>query len=321
MKALALISGGLDSSLAAFLVKKEGIEVEGVNFRTPFSASPSSTGKKACEFLNIPLQIIPLGKEMLQILKNPSFGYGQGMNPCIDCRILMLKKAKEVMREKGASFLITGEVIGQRPMSQRRDIFKIIEREAGVEGLVLRPLSAKLLPPTIPEREGWIRRENLLDLQGRSRKFQMQLAQKIRLQDYLSPAGGCLLTDPAFSRRVKDLLNHSPNFGLREVELLKVGRHFRLSPYSKAIVGRNEEENQKILKLAREKEILLQESEGKGSLVLLEEGTEEDIRRGAELAAYYSKGRGKEKVEVVMWRRKGEKKRILVRPRRIGELI
>lgn len=326
MKALALISGGLDSTLAVYLVKKQGIEVEGVNFRTLFcTCTPHSfqcsASKKASEFMKIPFQAHFIGEEILEVIKNPRHGYGQGMNPCLDCRILMFKKARKIMEESGASFLVTGEVLGQRPMSQRKDTMRIIEKEAGVEGLVLRPLSAKLLPPTLPEEKGWVKREELLGIQGRSRKPQMSLAEEIGLEGYPSPAGGCLLTDPSFARRMKDLLEHKPNFGLREVNLLKLGRHIRLSERVKVIVGRDEKENREIEKLHQKGETLLECADFKGALLLLEEDAdEEDLRKAASLAVYYSKGRGEKSVRV-RWR-KGDKEGVEEAiPSQVGEWI
>ncbi|MCD6521811.1 tRNA 4-thiouridine(8) synthase ThiI [Candidatus Calescamantes bacterium] len=318
-KAVALVSGGLDSILAVYLVKLQGVEVIGVNFHTPFLTLKDM--EKVREFLGIPFKEIFLGEEMIEVIKNPCYGYGQGMNPCIDCRILMLKKAKEIMEEVGAEFVITGEVLGQRPMSQRREVFPLMEREAGLEKRVLRPLSAKLLPPTIPEEEGWIKREELLDIQGRGRKIQLALAEKIGLTNYSSPAGGCLLTDPIFSRRLKDLMEKNPNFGLKEVELLKVGRHFRLPSGKKLIVGRNREENRKLLSLAGPEDYLLQEIEGKGAVVFLSSPVdEEELLEGGAIAAFYSKKRSWELVEV-KWKRGKEEGRFWVEPERKGRMI
>ncbi len=326
MKAVSLISGGLDSTLATYLVKQQGIEVIGVNFRTPFCACPAArrggcAGKEAQKFLKIPLKLIFIGEEMLKIVKNPRFGYGQGLNPCIDCKILMLRKAKKIMEEEGAEFVITGEVLGQRPMSQKREIMELIERESGLEGRILRPLCTRHLPPTIPEREGWVRREELLDIQGRSRKVQMMLAEKIGLKEYPSPAGGCLLTDPTFSRRMRDLMENNPEFGLREVELLKLGRHFRLSSGIKAVVGRNEEENEKIERLRVPEEVVLQVEGGKGAVVLLEARAEKgDMEEGGKLAAFYSKKREDREVKV-LWNKGKERGEVVVEPEKVGRMI
>ncbi len=256
IKALALISGGLDSTLAAKLVIEQGIVVEAVNFFSPFCLCNKRSRQGTCKYearevaekLNIKLETISLAEDFLGIVKNPPHGYGKNMNPCIDCRILMLKKAKEFMAESGASFLITGEVVGQRPMSQHRNTLRLIEKESGLEGLILRPLSAKLLSETIPEKQGWINRERLLAFNGRSRKPQIALIKHFGIKDYPCAAGGCLLTDPGYSHRLKDLLKYS-DLNLNETELLKIGRHFRLSPEAKLIVGRDRLENERLLNL------------------------------------------------------------------------
>jgi len=206
MKALALLSGGLDSSLAVEIISNLGIEVVAVNFVTPFCLCD---GKRGCrkksvlisKRLNIDLKIFNIAEDFLEVLKKPRYGYGKNLNPCIDCRILMLRKAKEIMNELGASFIITGEVLGQRPMSQNRKAMEIIEKASGLEGLIVRPLCAKLLPASIPEREGWINRDDLLNITGRSRKKQFELVRKFNISDHACPAGGCLLTDPGFSLR------------------------------------------------------------------------------------------------------------------------
>jgi tRNA U34 2-thiouridine synthase MnmA/TrmU len=262
MKAVALVSGGLDSTLAAKLIQGLGIETVALNFKTSFclcdkKTNPgcSYTAKTVSENLGIPLKIMNISEEFFQVLKNPRHGYGSNMNPCIDCRILKFRKAKEFMLEIGAGFILTGEVLGQRPMSQHRRALKIIEQESGLEGLVLRPLSAKLLPETLPEKNGWVDRNKLLAFNGRSRKPQFDLARALNIKDYPCPAGGCLLTDPEFAKRIKDLMRHE-DLSLNNVELLKVGRHFRLSRYAKLIVGRNEKENARILDLAKEGDVV-----------------------------------------------------------------
>src|SRR4030043_2298018 len=265
MKAIALLSGGLDSTLAAKVVIEQGIELEALNFRTVFCTCATrgatcQASQKAVETLGIPLRVFNVSEEYLGVVKHPKHGYGRNMNPCIDCRIFMLKKAKAYMEESGAVFIVTGEVLGQRPMSQRKDAMRLIEREAGLEGFILRPLSAKVLPTTIPEKEGWVNREKLLNISGRSRKPQIQLANHFGIRDYPCPAGGCLLTDPGFAKRMKDLMMNDPKFSLNDVHLLKMGRHFRLSPRLKLVVGRNEEENQKIQTFLQEKDILLKVS-------------------------------------------------------------
>jgi tRNA-specific 2-thiouridylase len=227
MKAIALLSGGLDSTLAAKVMMEQGIELEGLNFLTVFCTCTNRgetclASQKAVENLGIPLKIFNVSEEYLSVMKHPKHGYGRNMNPCIDCRIFMLKKTKAYMEESGAAFIITGEVLGQRPMSQRKDAMRLIEREAGLEGFILRPLSAKVLPITVPERERWVDREKLLKIEGRSRKPQIELAEHYSIRDYPCSAGGCLLTDPGFSKRMKDLMLHNPEFSLNDVHLLKI---------------------------------------------------------------------------------------------------
>lgn len=304
MKAIALLSGGLDSTLAARMVLDQGVGLEALNFMTVFCTCTNRgatclASQKAVETLGIPLKVFNVSEEYLDVVKHPRHGYGRNMNPCIDCRIFMLKKTKAYMEESGALFIVTGEVLGQRPMSQRRDAMRLIEKEAGLEGLILRPLSAKFLPVTVPEREGWIDREKLLNIQGRSRKPQMKLAQQFGIHDYPCPAGGCLLTDPGFGRRIKDLMDHRPDFSLNDVHLLKMGRHFRLSPAVKLVVGRDEEENQKIETFSREGDVLLKTVCYPGPLSLLRgEADETEMERAASITARYSKAKGIEKVEV-----------------------
>jgi tRNA U34 2-thiouridine synthase MnmA/TrmU len=212
----------------------------------------------------------------------------------------MMKKAKAHMEEAGASFIVTGEVLGERPMSQRRDAMRLIEKEAGLDGLVLRPLSAKLLSASIPEKEGWVDREKLLKIQGRSRKPQIQLADHFGIRDYPCPAGGCLLTDPQFAKRMKDLILHHPDFSMNDVHLLKIGRHFRLSQELKLVVGRNEEENDKVQTFSQEGDILFKVSCFPGPLSLLRgEAGEVEIAKAAAITARYGKAKDLEKVEVI----------------------
>ncbi len=245
------------------------------------------------------MKVFNVSEEYLDVVRHPKHGYGSNMNPCIDCRIFILKKAKTYMEESGASFIVTGEVLGQRPMSQRRDAMRLIEKEAGLVGLILRPLSAQFLPITLPEKEGWIDRTKLLNIQGRSRKPQIKLAEEFGIRDYPCPAGGCLLTDPGFGRRMKDLMNHHPEFSLNDVHLLKFGRHFRLSPKVKLVVGRNEEENQKIQTFARIGDILLKTVRYPGPISLLRgKGDGRELEKAASITARYSKAKGIKQVEV-----------------------
>lgn len=260
MKAIALLSGGLDSILATRLIKDQGIEIEAVNFLTIFCNCTSRgktclAGTSAAASLGVGLKVFEVTKEYINIVKAPKHGYGRNLNPCLDCRIFIFRKAGEYMRQSGASFIVTGEVLGERPMSQRMDAMRIIEKESGLTGLIVRPLCAKLMEPTIPEKEGMVDREKLLNIQGRSRKPQIQLASELGIHDYPCPAGGCLLTDKGFADRMRDLMKYNPDFTVRDIKFLKIGRHFRLGPSSKLIVGRDEEESGKLLALTEEDDL------------------------------------------------------------------
>ena len=304
MKSIALLSGGLDSTLAAKIVIEQGVDLEAVNFITVFCTCTTRgatclASQKAVETLGIPLRVFNVSDEYLGVVKHPKHGYGRNMNPCIDCRIFMLKKAKAYMEESGAAFIVTGEVLGQRPMSQRRDAMRLIEKEAGLEGLILRPLSGNALPITIPEKEGWVDRKKLLNFQGRSRKPQIELAEHYGIHDYPCPAGGCLLTDPGFAKRMKDLMLHQTDFSLNDVHLLKMGRHFRLSDGVKLVVGRNEEENRKIETFVKGKDILLKVSNFPGPVSLLRGKLDAgDVERAAAITAHYSKAKDSGNAEV-----------------------
>lgn len=253
-KAVALISGGLDSTLAIYLVKRQGIDVTAIHFTSFFCVgepeADDSPVRITARQLDVPLVFIPRGKDFIQILRDPQYGFGKNANPCIDCRIYSLVKAREFMEQIGASFLVTGEVAGQRPMSQRRHTLRLIEKKAECEGIVLRPLSAKILPVTGPEEAGVVDRNLLLDVAGRGRKVQLSLARQFNLTGYSAPAGGCLLTDKNFSRRVRDLLGDSDIVSPEDLEALRIGRHFRIRPGLKVIVGRDESENNRLESLA-----------------------------------------------------------------------
>lgn len=302
IKAIGLLSGGLDSTLAVKLMMNQGIEVTALNFITPFCTCTRKGCKheanRIAEKFDIPIKVVVAGDEYIQMVKNPKHGYGKNMNPCIDCRIFMLKKAKKYMEEMGASFLFTGEVLGQRPMSQRRETMTIIEKEAGLEGLILRPLSAQFLEPTIPEKEGLIDRKKLFRISGRCRKPQMELAEEFGIEDYLCPAGGCRLTDSQFARRVREAFEHDED-GIQDMNLLKYGRHFRLPSGVKVIVGRNEEENSIISRFAEEKDLLM-EVVGFGSPITLLKGSrnEEDVKMAASVCVRYSNYKGKAEVRI-----------------------
>lgn len=303
IKAIALLSGGLDSILAAKLVMEQGIEVEAINFNTVFCTCTSKDGScmasiSAAKQLGIPLKVVNISREYLEIVKNPKHGYGSNMNPCIDCRIFTFIKAKEYMQESGASFLVTGEVVGQRPMSQKIHTLRHIEKETGLDGLIVRPLSAKLLEPSMPEQKGWVDRNKFLDIQGRGRKPQFQLADDLHVKDYPCPAGGCLLTDPGFAKKAKDLIEHN-EFTLENINLIKSGRFFRINEGLKAIAGRDESENNRLLKMAGQDDYIFKVLHHPGPIVLGRgalEKNEIDILAG--IAARYSDAVSGPQIEV-----------------------
>lgn len=284
-KAIALLSGGLDSTLAVKLMLDQGIEVVALNFITPFcnctakSSSCKHEASRVAREFGIPIRVRSKGMEYLKIVENPKHGRGRGLNPCIDCRIFMHRAAKELMEEEGASFLVTGEVLGQRPMSQRRPALELIERESGTQGLILRPLSARHFEPTIAEREGWVDREKLLAIEGRSRKEQIRLAEDLGVTDYPCPAGVCLLTDADFAARLRDLFEHKPGYDLADVRLLRTGRHFRLRQGLKAVVGRDESENHVLERRDLDGETLFVSADFPGPSALTREATREEDER------------------------------------------
>ena len=373
-KAVVMFSGGLDSILAARVLMEQGIEVHLFNLRVdcpPIEETSATAGSssevargltnsqsvadpehgrreirnpqypndppaKGARILGLPLTRLSCPDEFLEMVKHPRYGYGSNMNPCIDCKIQIMKKAREFMEKIGASFVATGEVLGERPMSQRRDTMMLIEKAAGMKRMIVRPLSAKLLDPTIPEETGVVDREKLLDIRGRSRKPQMELAAKFGITEYPSPAGGCQLTDPGFAARLDDLLKDNPNFDCNDFNLLKVGRHFRFfalatevtenteiqqtgiqdhprfssvdvssvcsvakNPSPKAVVGRDDADNQKILAIARTGDILLEVAEFPGPVTLCRGPFTEDLlRKAASLTARYGKARTQPEVEI-----------------------
>ena len=240
-RCIALLSGGLDSMLAIRIMQRMDIEVEAINFKTMFTCCQDASAQAARD-LGVKLTVLQTEEDYLDLIKNPEFGYGKGANPCVDCRIYMFKKAKRYMEQTGASFIISGEVVGQRPMSQKKQDLDIISCHSDLEGLLLRPLSAKLLPPTLPEREGWVDREKLYDIQGRSRKQLIKLAHEFELKEIPTPSTGCSLTEPLFSRKVFDLFQIEDSKEMWDYELLKIGKHYRFDNQTKVIVARNEEE-------------------------------------------------------------------------------
>ena len=295
-KAVALLSGGLDSNLAVRMMLDQGIDIEAVAIKTPFCDFDCGKGcgqrvKEVADELGIKLKTVYFGEEYLRMLKNPKYGYGSGMNPCIDCRGMMYNAAKEYMKKINADFVITGEVLFQRPMSQNNRALHIIEKETGMECKVLRPLSAKHLPPTDAEKMGLINRENMGDIKGRSRKGQLTLAKHFGVSEPPNAAGGCLLTDPSFSKRVRDILDHCDNLPtLNDIELLKVGRHFRINHDAKFVVGRNKDENEVIKALVAESDVIMEVKDYVGPTCILRCKNYDDslVIKCAAIAARYS---------------------------------
>jgi tRNA-uridine 2-sulfurtransferase len=304
-KALVLFSGGLDSLLATRMMQEEpGIEVVAVHFCSLFTGNHSPgdgelAAEKSARDLGLELIVEENSEILLNLIKHPKHGLGSNMNPCIDCRIRNVNRAKELMPELGADFLVTGEVVGERPMSQNRNAMRLIDKETGTAGILLRPLCAKVIEPTTPEEEGWVDREHMEAIHGRSRKPQMALAKKYDLKTYPSPAGGCLLTDPGFSLRMKDLLDHLPDCDVNDCLLLKVGRHFRLNPSAKVVVGRNQGENVALEKIVREGDHILQVTDLPGPIsVVRGECSDEDMRLAAAITARYGKAMSEQSANV-----------------------
>ncbi len=288
-KALVLLSGGLDSMLAMKLVANQGVEVEAVHFVTPFSKADERFADRFCEEMGAKLHTVILGQEFLDMVANPRHGYGSQMNPCVDCRILQFRKAAEVAEKTGAHFLVTGEVLDERPFSQKKDQMLLIEKESGLAGKILRPLSAKLLPETEPEKRRYVNQEHLLAVKGRRRLPQMELARKLGIDAYPNPSGGCLLTDPRFAERLREHMRHEEKLSILDAELLKVGRHFRIDG-TKVIIGRNKEENEKLLAIAERNNLAPMEVVGYVGPVSLLVGKagSEALKKAAAITARYS---------------------------------
>ena len=321
IRALCLISGGLDSILAAKLIQAQGIEAIGVNFSSPLFRYERPKLKDfdaaaAAQQLGVPLTSVDITEDIIKILKAPKHGFGSNVNPCIDCHMMMLRKAKGMMEESGASFLVTGEVVGQRPMSQGRDTLAMIDKEAGTKGLVLRPLSAKALEPTIPEEKGWIERSRLYDIIGRSRKGQIALAKEFGISEYPNAAGGCLLTDPSFSKRVKDLLEHG-ELNEANISLLKAGRTFRISEHSRLIVGRDQRDDELLKSLCGKEDIFFEPQESVAGASGLGRGDYRDpqtIDLAARIVARYFDAKDSCRVTEVEVSYKGLKQALKVKP-------
>jgi tRNA U34 2-thiouridine synthase MnmA/TrmU len=330
-KALALISGGLDSLLAAKVMQEQGIHVEGVNFYTGFcveghthairkkdKAKPKRNNALwVAEQLGIKLHIVDIVDEYKDVVFNPKHGYGAHMNPCLDCKIFMVRKAAEWIEEHDFDFVITGEVIGQRPMSQRKDTMPVVQRDSGIGDRLLRPLCARNLPETLPEREGWVDREKLYDFSGRSRKPQMALAAEFGFEDYAQPAGGCcFLTDEQYSVKLADLwqARGKREYELDDIMLLKVGRHIRPAPHFKLIVAREEGEG-KFLQGYRKQYPNLKTTSHGGPLTLIDgELNEQELELAARIVARYSQGKQAERVDLEYTDSEGRVREMSVAP-------
>lgn len=298
-KALGLLSGGLDSSLAALALKRQGIDVTCIVFATPFFGA--GRARIAAEKMGIPLIVQDISDIHLEMVKKPRYGYGKNMNPCIDCHAMMFRLAGQHMIEGGFDFLFSGEVLGQRPMSQNPRALNSVANYSGHPGRILRPLSAQILPITTMEKEGLVDREQLLGIQGRSRKPQAALAKEWGLIDYPAVGGGCLLTEKSFSNRLRDLLEHNPDATPLEVELLKAGRQFRITPTVKLILGRNQADNDRIHELVQPEDVLLRADNFTGPQGLISGAAEpSDLETAAAIVATYGKGAGENTIEILL---------------------
>ena len=296
--ALAMISGGLDSILAAKLVKDQGIEVIGICFKSYFFSEKNAL--KIVKQIDIPLVIVDFSEEHFEMVKNPKHGHGKNMNPCIDCHAMMMRHCGELLEKYHADFIITGEVLNQRPMSQNRSALDIVKNESGIGHKILRPLCAKNLNPTEMEIEGLIDREVLLDIKGRNRKIQMELAEKWGILEYPSPAGGCKLTEPNYSIKLKELLLNKEDASKVDLELLKIGRHFRVTKEAKIISTRTEEEWELLKQLLTQEELIFTAKEYNGSAVVIigKIITNEVIELAARISGRYCKGRDEKNVTI-----------------------
>jgi tRNA-uridine 2-sulfurtransferase len=297
VKVIALFSGGLDSMLAAELVRRQHIDVLGLTFTTPFFTAHKA--QAAARHLNLPLAVEDITAEHIKMLKAPRYGYGRNMNPCIDCHTLMLQIAGEKMEANGYDFIITGEVLGQRPMSQNKQSLYVVAKNSGYHNYILRPLSAKLLEPINAEKENLIDRSQLLSIQGRGRKDQIKLAFDFGIKDYAPPAGGCLLTDPMFTRRLRDLFAHQEDHDIHDLDLLKYGRHFRKDDQGKIIVGRNNSDNERLRELSTDDDLVLFMADFPGPHVVIPHGNVALLPLAASLCVRYSDSPNDLEAEVV----------------------
>ncbi len=297
-KALGLLSGGLDSSLAALCLKRQGVDVTAIAFVTPFFGS--SKAEFSARQLGIPLITKDISDVHLDMVKNPRYGYGKNMNPCIDCHAMMFRLAGEVMIEHGFDFLFSGEVLGQRPMSQNANALRSVANYSGHPDRILRPLSARVLPTTPMEEQGLVDRDRLLDIQGRSRKRQEALAREWGLEDFPSSGGGCLLTEIHFSDRLRDLFQHEPACTVMDVELLKIGRQFRLSARAKLTLGRNQQDNAAIRDAAGDAHVILRALGVPGPLGLVSgQPDDADLQAAGAILASYGKGKDQSAVDIL----------------------
>lgn len=330
-KAVALISGGLDSTLAVKIIQQQGIHVEGINFFTGFCVEGHTHAIRnqdkeknkrnnalwAAEKLGIKLHIIDVIEEYKDVLINPKHGYGTNMNPCLDCKVFMIRKAKQWMEENDFDFIITGEVVGQRPMSQTKFKLPLVAKESGAEDLIVRPLCAKNLEPTLPEREGWLDREKLLSITGRSRKPQFTLAKQFGIEDFAQPAGGCcFLTDKFYSAKLVDLWQAQghKNYEFDDIMLLKVGRHLRPAPHFKLIIARDEGEG-RFMQGYRKEFITVMTTSHKGSYALIDgTPTRQDLELASQIVARYGQGRNEESVTMTIMEKNGQQIDLTVCP-------
>ncbi len=288
-KAIGLVSGGLDSLIALKLILDQGTDVTALYFTSPFFGKNKDKVKKIVEELGAKFKQVNISREFIDVVRNPEHGYGKNLNPCIDCKIFMLRKAKQIMKRMKADFVFTGEVLGQRPMSQNNNALKLIQKESGLGDYLLRPLSAKILPKTVPEQNKLINKNKLLDIQGRQRKRQLELAKKYKIKDYSTPAGGCLLTNEGYANKLKDLLDHDSDCSVEDIKILKIGRHFRLDDKTKVIIGRNEQDNDQLLQFKKNNDIVLEAKDAVGPVSLLRGAfSKRSLRLASMMTARYS---------------------------------
>ncbi|AYD39180.1 tRNA 4-thiouridine(8) synthase ThiI [Clostridium fermenticellae] len=296
-KALAMMSGGLDSTLAAKLIKDQGIDVLGLCFKSYFFGPKNAV--RMAKQIDVPLKVVDFSKEHFEMVKNPKHGYGKNINPCIDCHAMMMRYAGNLLKEYDAQFIITGEVLNQRPMSQNKSSLDVVRKESGFSDKILRPLCAKNLKPTEMELNGMVNREKLLDIYGRSRKAQMELADRWGVKDYPSPAGGCKLTEPNYAKRLRDLLRYNEMPNENELELLKFGRHFRISENAKIISTRTHDEADEINEFLTENELIFFADDFNGSMIIIYgKPTETDIELAAKITGRYCKGKDEDSINV-----------------------